>query len=85
MIKKNQFPYIDRPHIIFPRDILKYGWEKALILGHLSQCLNPDGTLPKTKDLHTFFKVFDKKIFYKLLGELIAEGVLADDEEYSHE
>jgi len=64
------------PSIIRHEDIIELGWKKAVILGHLPQCFNGDGSHPDEEELYKFFRIFPKKTFYKLLKELIADGHL---------
>lgn len=70
----------NQPHIIFDEDILKYGWEKAYIIGRIANIVNGDGSLPKKETLHKFIKIFPKEFFYKLLQELIDCGALVEEE-----
>ena len=69
----------DRPRIIFDEDIVKYGWEKAYIIGNLCQKVNGDGSSPQKEDLYKFFKIFPKQRFYELIEELIVLGILYEE------
>jgi len=75
----------NRPTQIHDLDILKYGFEKAYILGRIPEITHPDGSLPKKHELHTFFKIFSKKKFNRVLQELIDCGALCQKEENENE
>jgi hypothetical protein len=61
-------------------DIIKYGWEKALLLGEIPQCLNGDGSPMKEKDLFKRFPIFSKETFYSLVDQLVNDGLLLREE-----
>lgn len=72
--------YKNYPSIIFMDDIVNYGWEKALILGEIPQCVNGDGSPMKEKDLHKRFRAFSKERFHELVEELVKDGLLVREE-----
>ena len=58
-------------HQILTSDVMKYGMEKACILGNIHLFRD----CPKEK-LHEYFAYIPKKKFYKLLKEMISENLL---------
>lgn len=75
--------HLNYPSIIFPNDILQYGWELAYILANIPQCLNGDGSLPQMEELHNFIcfnKLFEKEYFYNKINELIALELVYKEE-----
>lgn len=59
------------PNVIIQDDIIKYGWEKALILSNIDKCIDGDGDQVSFDNLHEFFKCIEHSRFYALVGELI--------------
>ena len=70
-----------RPIVIFKDDILEYGWEIAILLGEIPQCVLGDGSPVPACDLHKYFPFFTKEKFEELLGSLISKGLATQEEE----
>jgi len=62
-------------HTISSDDVIKYGMEKACILGNIDRCSDL-----KRLEYHTVFPYIEIKRFYSLLNEMLKEGILKDDE-----
>lgn len=59
-------------HHINADDVLKYGMQKACILGNISSYKDVE-----KNQMHQHFPYIKKKKFYSLLKELISKGLIA--------
>lgn len=59
-------------HTFSTEDVLKYGMEKASILGNITN------VSVRFENLHEGFPYFEKEKFYRLLDELKKEGLLKE-------
>lgn len=60
-------------YVINSQDLMKYGHEKAIILGNISKM----SILADYESFHLGFPFLEKKEFYRLLDELINEGLIS--------
>jgi hypothetical protein len=69
-----------RPMIIFKEDIEEYGWELAIVLANIPQCLKGDGSPMEEEDLYKRFPFFPKEKFNELKEKLIELGLAYREE-----